>query len=199
MQPSISFTIATLLAAQTNLQIIADTKPTTTSDRVFLTDGDERQIFIETTTSSKGKVTTKIDVCHSRGEPYNAHAPGGVWIHGKAWNVKTIVADFMWLIWPLAVEYWETCDYARMRMKQHYDNRCQIADALAAVGDGQASHPQFNPGNREMSKAIQASGPNWRVKSFNSEVGYKLVLEIAATDAQALALLALLMERDNPL
>ena len=40
---------------------------------------------------------------------------------------------------------------------------------------------------------------SWRVQSLNSEVGYKLVLEIAANDAQALALIALLMEGDNPL
>ena len=105
----------------------------------------------------------------------------------------------MWLIWPSTVTYWDACDCARAGMKRHYEDRCRIADGLAAVGDGKASHPPFDPGNRDMHHAIHASGPNWRVKSFNSEVGYGLVLEIAATDAQALALLALLMEGDNPL
>jgi len=198
MEPSISFTIATLLAGETNLPIAEGTQPT--SNPVYLTDGAERHIVVETATSSKGKVTTKIDVCSSRGASYNAHPPAaGPYTHNKTWNVETIVADFMWLIWPMAVEYWDACDYARAGMKRHYDGRCQIADNLAIVGDGKASHPPFDPGNRDIHRAIHASGPNWRVESFNSEVGYKLVLTIAATDAQALALLALLMEGDNPL
>ena len=196
-EPSISFTIATLLAAETNLPIAEGTQPT--RNPVYLTDGAARHIVVETTTSSKGKVTTKIDVCSSHGAPYNAHAPGGTWVHGKAWNAESIVASFMYLSWRMTVEYWDACDYARAGMKRHYDDRCQIADNLATVGDGKASHPPFNPGNRDIHHAIHASGPNWSVESFNSEVGYKLVLKIAATDAQALALLALLMERDNPL
>ena len=102
-------------------------------------------------------------------------------------------------LWPLAVTYWDACDYARKGMQRHYENRCQMAQALAAIGNGSVSHPQFNPGNADMVRAIHATGPNWRVQSLNSEVGYKLVLEIAANDAQALALIALLMEGDNPL
>ena len=196
-EPSISFTIATLLAAETNLPIAEGTQPT--SNPVYLTDGAERQIVVETTTSSKGKVTTKIDVCPSRGAPYNAYPPGGAWNHGKAWNAESIVANFMYLSWRMTVEYWDACNYAREGMQRHYEGRCQIAQALAAIGNGRVSHPQFNPGNPDMVRAIHATGPNWRVESFNSEVGYKLVLTIAASDAQALALLALLMERDNPL
>ena len=196
-EPSISFTIATLLAAETNLPIAEGTQPT--RNPVYLTDGAERHIVVETTTSSKGKVTTKIDVCSSRGAPYNAHAPGGAWVHGKAWNAESIVANFMYLSWRMTVEYWDACNYAREGMQRHYEGRCQIAQALAAIGNGRVSHPQFNPGNPDMVRAIHATGPNWRVESFNSEVGYKLVLTIAASDAQALALIALFMEGDNPL
>ena len=196
-EPSISFTIATLLAGETNLPIAEGTKPA--SDLAYLTSGAERQIFIKTTASNKGKLTTEISICHSSGEPYNAHTPGGIWNHGKAWNTESIVANFMHHLWPMAVAYWDACDYARAGMKRHYEDRCRIADGLATVGDGKASHPPFDPGNRDMHHAIHASGPNWRVKSFNSEVGYKLVMEIAVSDAQAQALLALLMEGDNPL
>ena len=197
MEPSISFTIATLLAAETNLPIAEGMQPT--SNPVYLSDGADRQIFIETTTSGKSKITTEITVCSSRGAPYNAHPPSGSWTHGKVWNAETIVANFMHHLWPLAVEYWDACDYARKGMQRHYENRCQMAQALAAIGNGSVSHPQFNPGNADMVRAIHATGPNWRVQSLNSEVGYKLVLEIAANDAQALALIALLMEGDNPL
>ena len=105
----------------------------------------------------------------------------------------------MWLIWPSTVTYWDACDCARAGMKRHYEDRCRITDGLAAGGDGKVSHPPFAPGNRDMHHAIHASGPNWRVKSFNSEAGYKFVMEIAVSNAQAQALLALLMEGDNPL
>ena len=78
-EPSISFTITTLLAAETNLPIAEGMRPT--SDPVYLTDGAERHILVQTTASKKGKLATKIDICHSRGEPYNAHSSGNADLH----------------------------------------------------------------------------------------------------------------------
>lgn len=198
MSTTIAWQIAELIAKQTHLTISDLSRPTQEINIALCGDNPEHCITISQQTDRKGKTTITLQTAKMTGAPYNAYAPSMEWMIG-AWTPESIVADFLYRYWEDHVlRYWIAGDAAQRGARQYYEDICRLAEELALIGAGQTRYPLFRPSNDNTIHAITAKGEQWRIERFSSTKGYRHVLTVAVTDAQARAIVALMTEESNP-
>ena len=197
MSTNIAWQIAELITQQTHLTI-GDRASPTSSVIALYGDNPAHCITISEQADRKGKTTITLRTEMMTGAPRNAYAPIMEWIIG-AWTPEKIVADFFFRYWEDHVlQYWIAGDAAQRGARQYYEDICRLAEELALIGAGQTRYPPFRPSNDNTIHAIEARGEQWRMEHFATVRGYRHVLTVAVTEAQARAIVALMTEENNP-
>ena len=140
----------------------------------------------------KGQQNINIAVEKIPEAPYGYEEPSSHWPNRNQTDTD-IAFDFMMNHYEAMQHYWFIALDARQKALDHYNDRLAFARKLALVGNGTARYNDRNasPGHVPSPYGIDCFAnktASWRVKYFGQETE----LIIQATDAQALAIVAML-------